>query len=194
MELTEVREAAIKWSSDIEFSNRNGQAKTVKNFTYVAIKWLCFNGMFTTPTIRVEPDDSYAEEFVHFIQIVRGLSQLTVRAHRLRIRAFLRWNTGCSRSLTELTLGDVDAYVMSKLRVGHKPTYIASVCGSLRLFLQFAEAQEWNMSKIAEGVHRPRIPRVDSERFRKDLDKLSPGREASHWKDDANLMEFLDNL
>lgn len=32
------------------------------------------------------------------------------------------------------------------------------------------------------------------ERFRKDLDKLSPGREVGHWKDDSALMKFLDDL
>jgi integrase len=32
------------------------------------------------------------------------------------------------------------------------------------------------------------------ERFRKDLDKLSPRRDAGHWKDDPDLIKYLDNL
>lgn len=32
------------------------------------------------------------------------------------------------------------------------------------------------------------------ERFRKELDKLSPGRGKKHWRDDPSLMKFLDEL
>lgn len=32
------------------------------------------------------------------------------------------------------------------------------------------------------------------ERFRKDLDKLSPRGESGHWKDDPELVKFLENL
>jgi integrase/recombinase XerD len=32
------------------------------------------------------------------------------------------------------------------------------------------------------------------ERFRKDLDKLSPRRDGGHWKNDPDLIKFLDNL
>jgi integrase/recombinase XerD len=32
------------------------------------------------------------------------------------------------------------------------------------------------------------------ERFRKELDKLSPGRGTKHWRDDRDLMKFLDEL
>jgi integrase/recombinase XerD len=32
------------------------------------------------------------------------------------------------------------------------------------------------------------------ERFRKDLDKLSPVRRNTHWRDDPDLMRFLENL
>jgi integrase/recombinase XerD len=32
------------------------------------------------------------------------------------------------------------------------------------------------------------------ERFRKDLDKLSPRSESGHWKDDPELVKFLENL
>jgi integrase/recombinase XerD len=32
------------------------------------------------------------------------------------------------------------------------------------------------------------------ERFRKELDKLSPGRAKKHWRDDRELMKFLEEL
>ena len=162
VQLREVKEAAAKWSLDPETRNKNGQAKAPKNFTHLAIKWLRFNDVLNRTVIRVEPHDSYAENFVHSIQIVRGMSPSTVCAHRFRVRAFLRWNRECNRFLSEVTLCNVDAYVISKVKAGHKPTYIRGICQSLRLFFQFAEIQGWTTSKIAEEIHHPSVPRVSS--------------------------------
>jgi integrase/recombinase XerD len=162
VELSEVKEGAVRWAHDIEFRTKNGHAKTGKHFTYLAIKWLRFSDMYVRQVIRVEPDDSYSEQFVHFIQTVRGMGTLTVRAHRLRVRAFLKWNTECQRSLADLTLSDVDGYILLKLESGHKPTYVRSICHSLVLFFQFGEIRKWTQPRIAEGISRPRIPRVDS--------------------------------
>lgn len=162
VEAIEVEEAAAKWSADAEFRTKNGHAKTPKNFTHLAKKWLKFSNMLVMESIRVEPDDSYAEQFVSFITLEKGMSLLTVRAHRLRVRAFLRWNTGYQRTLEALKVNDVDAYISAKYQAGHKPTYIRSICTSLRLFFQLAEVKKWNQSKIAESIRRPRIPRVDS--------------------------------
>jgi len=162
VELAEVEEAAVKWALDVEFRTKNGHAKTTKHFTYVAIKWLRFSEMLISTTTRVEPDDTYVEQFVQFIQTVRGMGALTVRAHRLRVRPFLKWNSECQRSLADLTLSDVDGYILSKLDIGHKPTYVRSICHSLVLFFQFGELRKWTQPRIAEGIRRPRIPRVDS--------------------------------
>lgn len=162
VELAEVEAAAVKWALDVEFRTKNGHAKTAKHFTYVAIKWLRFSEMLVKPITRVEPEDTYIEQFVHFIASVRGMGVLTVRAHRLRVRSFLKWNAECERSIAELTLGDVDGYILSKLESGHKPTYVRSICHSLVLFFQFGELRKWTQPRISAGIRRPRIPRVDS--------------------------------
>jgi hypothetical protein len=132
--ITEVHEGAIKWSADIEFRTKNGHAKTVKNFTYLAMKWLRFSAMLAQKADRVGPDDSYVEEFINFIKIERGMSSSTIPAHRVRLRAFFRWKTERNQTLAELTLSDLDAYVSSKFQAGHKPTYVRSIYTSLRLF------------------------------------------------------------
>jgi integrase/recombinase XerD len=177
VELSEIQAAAMQWFLDVKFQNRNGQPKSIKNFTYLSIKWLRFHNMFSTRNIRVEPDDSYSELFVQHIQVVRGMSYATVRAHRLRVRAFLKWNTAHNRSLAEVTLGHIDAYIMSKLEAGYLPRSIASVCTGLRAFFQFAEGQEWNRSKIAKGIYRPRVPRFD------------PGPKGPLWSDVRRLLD-----
>jgi site-specific recombinase XerD len=162
VEIIEVHEGAIKWAADTDFRTKNGHAKTLKAFTYLAIKWLRFSKMLFKECLRVEPDDSYAEQFVSFIKLEKGMSTLTIRAHRLRLKAFLRWNTECKRTVAEVKLSDLDAYIESKFQSGYKPTYIRSICTSLRLFFQLAQVKRWNQRKIAENIRRPRVPRVDS--------------------------------
>jgi hypothetical protein len=39
-----------------------------------------------------------------------------------------------------------------------------------------------------------RYLRLTPERFRAQLDKLSPKRSSKRWRDDAALMKFLDGL
>jgi integrase/recombinase XerD len=162
VEAIEVEAAAIRWCADVDFRTKNGHAKTSKNFTYIATKWLRFSKMLIKQSTRIEPDDSYAEQFVTFITTERGMSFFAIRAHRLRVRAFLRWNTECERSFSDITLREVDAYISSKFQAGHKPTYVRSICTSLRLFFELAKAKGWNESNIAERIRRPRVPRVDS--------------------------------
>jgi len=157
-----VDKAALKWSLDTDLWNKNGQANTIKQFTYVAMKWLRFNDMLATNITRVEPDDSYAEQFVNFIRIVKGMSLATIYAHRFRVKAFLKWNAERKILFEELTLSDIDTYVISKVKARHKPTYIRGMCYSLRLFFRFAEAQKWTHAKIAQGIHHPLVPRADS--------------------------------
>jgi site-specific recombinase XerD len=118
--------------------------------------------MLVRPVIRVEPDDSYVEEFTHYFSAVRGMASLTMRVHRIRLRAFLKWNAEFGKPLRELTLRDVDDYILLKLKSGHKPTYVRSICHSLVLFFQLGEMKQWTQPKISEGISRPRIPRMDS--------------------------------
>lgn len=177
VEIEEVQEAAFRWIVEVESKNRNGQDKSVALFTYVALKWLRFHNKLLTSRSRVEPDDTYVDQFVHFLCVVRGMAQATIRAHRLRVIAFLKWNTSQHRSIADISADEIDAYFMSKLNAGYLPRSMASVCSALRLFFRFAEMQGWNRSKVALGIYRPRVPRCD------------PGPKGPVWKDVRRLLD-----
>jgi len=177
MELAEVEESALRWVADTEFNNRNGQKKSAALYVYVAVKWLRFHGHLRDVRARIEPDDSYSEQFVDYMLNVRGMSRHTVRSHRLRVRAFLKWNTGQQRSLALVTLNDIDEYLLLKIDIGYLPRSIASVCSALRLFFRFAEVQRWNTTRIATAIYRPRIPRYD------------PGPKGPAWHDVRRMLD-----
>ena len=176
VEIEEVHEAAARWVIEVESKNRNGHDKSAVVFTYVALKWLRFYNRVMTKS-RVEPDATYIEQFIHFMSVVRGMAPATIRAHRLRIIAFLRWNTGHQRLLSETSGDDVDSYLNTKLNLGYLPRSMASVCSALRLFFRFAEMQGWINSRIAARIYRPRISRYD------------PGPKGPAWSDVRRLLD-----
>lgn len=159
--IEELHQASLNWITDARTTNRNGMAKSDTLFIYVASKWFKFHHCLLPSKVRVEPDDSYIEQFVHFMEVVRGMSPATIRAHRLRTIAFLKWNTSCGQTLKDISLNEVDRYLTSKLNAGHRPRSMASVCAALRLFFRFAEMSGWNDSRIAVGIDSPRVPRYD---------------------------------
>ena len=163
VEIKEVEAAAARWIIEIESKIRNGQEKSAALFTYVALKWLRFHDRLLITSSRVEPDDTYIEQFIHFMSVVKGMSPATISSHRLRVIAFFRWNTSLHRVFAETSGNDVDAYLDTKLNAGYLPRSMASVCSALRLFFQFAEMRGWSNSRIAAGIYRPRICRYDPD-------------------------------
>lgn len=163
VELSEIEEAALVWVADTQFNNRNGQTKSTSLYVYAATKWLGFHGRVRATSSRIEPDDSYREQFVDYLTNVKGLSPGTIRSTQQRVRAFMKWNTEHQRPLARVTLKEIDEYLLAKTRTGYLPRSIASVCSALRLFFTFAEARKWNTTKIATAIHSPRIPRYESE-------------------------------
>lgn len=178
VEIVEVHEAAHHWAADCEFKNRNGQRKSISLFTYVALKWLRFHQKVLMPNLRIEPDDTYVEQFVHFMSTVKGMAPTTIRAHRLRVIAFFKWNTSHNRALAVTSANEVDTYLAFKLNAGYLPRSLASVCAALRLFFQFAEIQGWNSSKVAASIYHPRVPRYDS------------GPKGPAWNDVRRLLDY----
>jgi integrase/recombinase XerD len=177
VELPEVEDAAARWSLKPEGRNRNGQVQTVKTFTYLAKKWFRFSAMLVEIPIRIEPDDSYVEQFVHSLKVVRGMGLSTVSAHRFRVRSFLRWNRECNRSLSEVSSLMVDAYIISKVKRDYKPSYVRGICQSLQLFFHFARIHDWSTSKLAQGIRHPSVPRT------------SPHPKGPEWVDVRRLLD-----
>jgi integrase/recombinase XerD len=175
--LSELNEAAKQWILEIQSINRNGQPKSSSLFLYVATKWLRFHDCLAQPKIEIEPCAIHLDQFVNWMGPVRGMAVSTIRAHRLRARAFLRWNTEQKRSLEEVSLNHVDTYLREKLDAGYRPRSMASVCAALRMFFRFTETTGLNKSRIAAGIYRPRVPRYD------------PGPRGPAWKDVRRLLD-----
>ena len=158
---SEIVRAGARWSEQTEYRNRNGQRNAPEYFIYVATMFFSFHGALRHINVRVEPHDSYLEQFEDHLLRVRGLAPVTVQSAKRRVGAFLRWTILQGLVVSALSMNDVDDYLRSKREQGCLPRSIASVCGALKLFFKFAERQEWTTTRIAMGIRHPRIPRSD---------------------------------
>lgn len=159
----EIQEGSQRWLMDTgsHKTRRPGEC-SVSSFTYTATNWLQFHNLINTPAAPAGPTGVIVEEFLHFLKVTRGMSPQTTRTYGSRIFHFLSWAMVRHERLSMISLHDVDDYLESKRGVGCLPRTIASFCAALRMFFRYAEIRGWNESKIARGIHSPRISRYDA--------------------------------
>jgi site-specific recombinase XerD len=89
-------------------------------------------------------------EFLHFIDITRGMSPQTTRTFGSRVFHFLSWAMTRREKVSMISLTDVDDYLETKRLAGCLPRMIASCCAAFRMFFRNAEIGGRNESKLAQ--------------------------------------------
>ena len=144
-----------------DYGNQNGQQNTPKYYIYVATMFFRFHGVLEEKNSRVEPHDTYVEQLVEYLVLIRGLAPITVLTARRRVVAFLKWCAKKNLALEAVSMVEIDEYLASKKDKGYMPRSLSSICNALKLFFQFAERQGLNNGRLAIAIRRPRIPRYD---------------------------------
>src|SRR5665213_638890 len=162
VDLAEIQQAAQRWLTDTSHKTRPNGRSSTSSFMYTARNWFRFHNMISAPIATEEPAEIILREFLHFINITRGMSPRTTRKYGSRVSHFLRWALTRRDNLAMISLTDVDEYLETKRLAGCLPRTIASCCAAFRIFFRFAEIRGWNESKLAPAIHSPRIPRYDS--------------------------------
>jgi integrase/recombinase XerD len=161
VELEEIKQAGLRWASDVESHiTRKAGPHSEGHFVFVALKWLRFANMVCIPVTPAEPTDSIIEEFVGFMKQT-GLYPPTIRTYRSRVFHFLHWALIRRERLSMVSLTDVDGFLEIKRKEGCLPRTIGSFCSALRFFFRYTELRRSNNSKIARGIHPPRVSRFN---------------------------------
>jgi site-specific recombinase XerD len=135
--------------------------KSHQSFEWAAVKWLRFHNKIITSTVPQGSAELMVSQFADFLNVTRGLSLQTIRGFESRSHQFLIWVQGRHESLLTVSLSDVDSFIAFKRDGGCQPRTIASICAALRAFFRYAEIRGWNNSRIARGIHSPRVARYD---------------------------------
>ena len=137
-------------------------------FRYTATTWLRFLWTLSASIRTKSEDEARIALFEHFLCDERGLSPHTIRGCRSNASHLLTHLRGHGRTLSMVTVDDLDALMNGFTTSGWKRSSLSPVANGVRSFLRFAERQRWCSPGLSEAVSAPRTY-VD-ERLPKGLD------------------------
>jgi site-specific recombinase XerD len=95
--------------------------------------------------------------FTEYMRAERGLSPVTIATRQERMRWFFASLPSRIRSLGDVTIGQIDAYLEGEARRGWGRGSLHALGSSLRSFFRYAAQQGWCRSGLALGIDLPRL-------------------------------------
>lgn len=126
-------------------------------FVHIATRWLGFLGRLETTAPERSAHRPLIEAFAADLSEARGLSSYTIRGRCWHTEAFLNWCGAQNRSLAQITLEDVDAFLQRRGQDGWCRVSIATCAGALRSFFRYAEQRGRCPLGLAAGIAGPRV-------------------------------------
>lgn len=102
---------------------------SASSFMYTAKNWFRFHDMISAPIATEEPTEVIVREFIHFINVTRGMSPRTTRI-RFQSIPFSELSHARREKLSMISITDVDDYLETKRVEGCLPRTIASCCAA----------------------------------------------------------------
>jgi site-specific recombinase XerD len=132
------------------------------------------------------PDDDqpprFARElgaFVAYMRVERGLSPVTIATREERMRWFFASLPRRVRSLGDVTIGQIDAYLEGEAQRGWCPSSLHALGSSLRSFFRYAAQQGWCAASLALGIDLPRRYALGDVPMAPTIDEVSQLLEAT---------------
>jgi integrase/recombinase XerD len=154
----EIETAADEWARYQQCRHHaQGQKWPRELFIHTATNWLGFLGYLREPEKHRSPFASQIHDFVCCMRDQCGLSDATIRSRCWYVEKFLDWLMKQNRSLAEMSVQDVDEFLILKGTQGWNRISIATSAKALRSFLRYAEMQRWCAVGLADGIVSPRV-------------------------------------
>jgi len=146
-----IEAAADHWAREQHQRQRAGDLRWSRVlFVQTATDWLRFLGRLEVPKPKIVPFADRIADFAAYRRDERGLSAATVRNQNWHVEKFLRWLGEQNRSLDDVSLEDVDAFLAAH---GKQAWGRVSVATSLKPCVPYL-----NMQLYAGGVRRALPP------------------------------------
>jgi integrase/recombinase XerD len=159
--LDEVEQATRAWTAYRGPDRRGTVGHTTARFPRVAKNWLRFHGLLAVPSAPVHPYEKELTDFSEFLRRTNGATPGTIHGYSKRAKFFLSWLAAKDRTLSNLTLNDVDEFFEAKRVHGWSLSTVASHAQAMRAFFLHAEALGWCAPGIARGIRKPRLSKYD---------------------------------
>ena len=173
----DLEAAASRWVRHQQRRHRvRGSRWSREWFIHLARTWLHFLGRLHEQARAPSPFADLMKDFVNYMQEERGLSEITIRGRCWHVGKFLDELIGQNRSLAEVSVRDVDAFLSRKGSQGWGRVSVATSARALRSFFRHAEMRGWCEVGVATGIDGPRL-------FKQEALPVGP-----HWADVQRLI------
>lgn len=159
----EIETAAQSWAKSQTLRKRSRSIYYPKRmFRRIAIRWFQFLGWLEPPAIPAIPEREKIDAHHKFLRDERGLSESTIRRYGWHATRLLKQLDDSRRSLRDLSILDVDAYLSKKASEGWQRRSLRTAADALRSFVRYAEQRRWCRSGIVAAIDPPRIYQQES--------------------------------
>jgi site-specific recombinase XerD len=186
--LAQIEAAADRWiQRPNQCHRRKDSSATRTKFIAQATHWLSFLNRLRNEPITPCPEAHLLAEFAHYMEHERGWSPQTIRTRSLLLTGFLHRVCDSHRSLSDLTISDIDRVIACKLSVeGCTRATVQAYASVFRAFFRYAETRGWCTPGLSAAITSPRVfqgeilpagPSWD------DVQRLLTGMEGDHRTD-----------
>ena len=153
-----IEAAADRWAREQHHRQRaQGLQWSRRLFVQTATNWLHFSGRLEEPQPKRAPFADRPADFAAYQRDERGLSPATIRGQGWHVEKFLGWLGEQNRSLDDVSLEDVDAFLAGNGKRGWGRVSVSTSAKALRAFFRHAAARGWCAASIAAGIDGPRL-------------------------------------
>ena len=157
--LAQIETAAQAWRHSIHTrANYSSKPKAIQIFVGHAVRFFRFLGRFEETHA---PSPAQCDEVAQFIQHIRcecGWAAQTIESYRWVINRFCNWLNARGTDFGQLSIADIDDYLAGfQLSGTCSRMTVRGYAQKVRVFIRFAECQNWCMPGISEGILMPRF-------------------------------------
>lgn len=159
-----VKAAIEKWIArePKHFNHRNGR-RGCENLTQRAMHWLRYMDRLQVSVPNKSAFGSLVEDFAGYMRLQRGLSEETIKTRCWYVQDFLQWFVSKERSLSDITIADVDEAIARKGRDdGYSRLSVQVYASGIRNFFRHAERRGWCRRGLADLIEAPRVYQYES--------------------------------
>jgi site-specific recombinase XerD len=150
-------------------------------FACAAKDWLRFLGRLAPPEKAAQPFADLIEDFATDMEHERGLSPATIRTRRFHAGYFCSWYQQQGRPFREVSLIDVDAYLLFQRQQRWSRRTVAAAAMILRAFFRHLENRNGCPKGLADAIQGPCI-------YVRELLPMGPS-----WEDVRRLIDSVSD-
>ena len=159
VKLAQIETAAQAWRRSIHTrAKHSSELEAIRTFVGHAVRFFRFLGWFEEAHASCHANCDKVAQFIQHMRIERGWTAQTIQGYHWTINRFCNWLDARGTDFGQLSIADIDDYLAGfQLSGTYSRITVRGYAQNVRVFIRFAECQNWCMPGISEGILTPRF-------------------------------------